>query len=154
MTPLREFTGGGITRIGEAGGSQTAKVIYQVVIARSIKIAPEARVFAFKAGADPALLREAWLNSLAGSCVLKVHGERMIERSFNPGFRMSLDQQDPGQVHASARNFGSSLPNTAAAQELFNACEANGASDLDHSVMKRALEYLAGRRVAPDRAGP
>lgn len=148
--PLFELMGRSVTRVGEAGAGQTAKVANQIIVALTIEAVAEGLLFASKAGADPALVREALLNGFAASRVLEVHGARMIERTFAPGFRIALHQKDLGLALAGARDLGLSLPNTATAQELFNACKANGGGDLDHSAMINALEYLAGHQVAPN----
>jgi 2-hydroxy-3-oxopropionate reductase len=108
----------------------------------------EALLFASKAGADPAKVRQALMGGFASSKILEVHGERMIRRTFDPGFRIELHQKDLNLALSSARALGVSLPNTATAQELFNACVAHGGSKWDHSAMVRALETLANHEVA------
>ena len=111
------------------------------------RAAAEALLFAAKAGADPAKVREALMGGFAASKILEVHGERMIKRTFDPGFRIRLHQKDLGLALSGARALGLSLPNTATAQELFNACSANGGADWDHSAMVKALELMAGHEV-------
>jgi 2-hydroxy-3-oxopropionate reductase len=76
-----------------------------------------------------------------------LHGERMLKRSFGPGFRIRLQQKDLNLALQAARSLGLSLPNTATAQELFNAVAAEGGSELDHSALVLALEKLANHRV-------
>ena len=115
----------------------------QIIVALNIEAVAEALLFAAKAGADPAKVRQALLGGFANSRVLEVHGERMIQRTFNPGFRIELHQKDLNLALANARQLGLSLPNTATAQELFNACAAHGGKAWDHSAMVRALEMLA-----------
>ena len=146
--PLLELMGSNITRIGDAGAGQTAKVANQIIVALTIEAVAEGLLFASKAGADPALGREALLGGFASSRVLDVHGARMIGRTFDPGFRIVLHQKDLGLALSGARELGISLPNTATAQELFNACTASGAGDMDHSAMVKALELLASHQVA------
>jgi 2-hydroxy-3-oxopropionate reductase len=104
-------------------------------------------LFAAKAGADPAKVRQALMGGFASSKILEVHGERMIKRTFDPGFRIELHQKDLNLALQGARALGVSLPNTAAAQELFNACSANGGKAWDHSAMVRALELLANFEI-------
>ena len=82
--------------------------------------------------------------------MLEVHGERMVKRTFEPGFRIALHQKDLNLALSTARSLGLSLPNTATAQELFNSCAAHGGSGWDHSAMVKALEYLSGSKVAED----
>jgi 2-hydroxy-3-oxopropionate reductase len=145
--PLFELMGKSITRIGANGDGQTAKVANQIVVAMTIQAVGEALVFAAKAGADPARVREALLGGFAAPKVLDVHGKRMIERNFEPGFRIELHQKDLGLALVAARVLGLYLPGTAAAQHLFNACVAQGGQSWDHSAMVRALETLAAHEV-------
>ncbi len=145
--PLFELMGKNITLIGENGAGQTCKAANQIVVALTIEAVAEALVFAAKAGADPAKVRQALMGGFAASRVLEVHGERMIARRFDPGFRIELHQKDLNLVLSGARALGISLPNTATAQELFNACVADGGAKWDHSAMVTALEKLANKRV-------
>jgi 2-hydroxy-3-oxopropionate reductase len=146
--PLFDLMGQNITLVGETGAGQTCKVANQIVVALTIEAVGEALVFASKAGVDPARVREALMGGFAGSKILEVHGERMIKRSFDPGFRIELHQKDLNLALAGARALGASLPNTANTQELFNACPGQGWSGLDHSAMARALELLANHEIA------
>jgi len=146
--PLLEIMGRNITRIGDVGAGQTAKVANQIIVALTIEAVAEGLLFASKAGADPALVREALMKGFAGSRVLEVHGARMIERRFDPGFRIALHQKDLDLALSGARELGLALPNTATAQSLFNACKANGHGERDHSAMVMALEVLADHAVA------
>lgn len=148
VRPLFELMGKNITRVGGVGAGQVAKVANQIIVALNIEAVAEALVFAAKAGADPAKVREALMGGFAASRVLEVHGERMIKRTFNPGFRIGLHQKDLGLALGSARALGLSLPNTAMAQQLFSACVARGGKDWDHSAMVRALEALADTEIA------
>jgi 2-hydroxy-3-oxopropionate reductase len=143
VKPLFELMGRNITLVGGNGDGQTAKVANQIIVALNIEAVAEALVFAAKAGADPARVRQALMGGFASSRILEVHGERMIKRTFNPGFRIELHQKDLNLALSSARALGVSLPNTATAQELFNACAARGGKAWDHSAMVRALETLA-----------
>jgi 2-hydroxy-3-oxopropionate reductase len=148
VKPLFELMGKTITLIGGNGDGQTAKVANQIIVALNIEAVAEALLFASKAGADPAKVRQALMGGFASSRVLEVHGERMIKRTFDPGFRIELHQKDLSLALSNARKLGVSLPNTATAQELFNACVAHGGSKWDHSGMVRALETLANHQVA------
>jgi 2-hydroxy-3-oxopropionate reductase len=147
VKPLFETLGKNITLVGANGDGQTAKVANQIIVALNIEAVAEALVFAAKAGADPARVRQALMGGFAASRILEVHGERMIKRTFAPGFRIALHQKDLALALASARALGVSLPNTATAQELFNACDKTS----DHSAMVQALEKLAGFEI--DAAG-
>ena len=146
--PLFDLMGKNVTRVGGSGDGQTCKVANQIVVALAIEAVAEALLFASKAGADPAKVRQALLGGFASSRVLEVHGERMLKRTFDPGFRIELHQKDLGLALSGARALGLSLPNTATAQELFNACVAAGGAKWDHSAMVRALERLAAHELA------
>jgi len=147
--PLFDLMGKNITLVGTANGvGQTCKVANQIIVALNIEAVSEALLFASKAGADPAKVREALMGGFASSKILEVHGERMIKRTFDPGFRIELHQKDLNLALQSAREIGVSLPNTATAQELFNACSAAGGAGWDHSAMVKALERLADHEVA------
>lgn len=148
VEPLFRTMGKNITLIGPNGAGQTCKVANQIIVALTIEAVGEALVFASKAGADPGKVREALLGGFASSRILEVHGRRMVERSFDPGFRIELHQKDLNLALQSARALGVALPNTAMAQELFNACAAMGGAGWDHSAMVRALEKLADHPVA------
>lgn len=148
VLPLFELMGSNITLVGGNGDGQTAKVANQIIVGLTIEAVGEALLFASKAGADPARVRQALMGGFASSKILEVHGERMIKRTFDPGFRIELHQKDLNLALVSARKLGVSLPNTATAQELFNACSAHGGSQWDHSAMVRALEIMANHEVA------
>ncbi len=147
VKPLFERMGKNITLVGDCGAGQTAKVANQIIVALTIEAVGEALVFAAKAGADPARVRQALMGGFASSKILEVHGERMIKRTFDPGFRIELHQKDLNLALSSARALGVALPNTAMAQELFNACAARGGKGWDHSAMVRALEALANFEI-------
>jgi len=148
VKPLFELMGKNITLVGPNGAGQTTKVANQIIVALNIEAVAEALLFASKAGADPAKVRQALMGGFASSRVLEVHGERMIKRTFDPGFRIELHQKDLSLALSNARAMGMSLPNTATAQELFNACRAHGGAKWDHSAMVRALEGMANHEVA------
>jgi 2-hydroxy-3-oxopropionate reductase len=145
--PLLELMGKNITLVGENGAGQTCKVANQIIVALNIEAVGEALLFASKMGADPAKVRQALMGGFAASRILEVHGERMVKRTFDPGFRIELHQKDLGLALSSARAIGVSLPNTATAQELFNACAAHGGKAWDHSAMVRALEIMANFEI-------
>ena len=147
VRPLFELMGKNITLVGGNGDGQTAKVANQIIVALTIEAVGEALLFASRAGADPARVRQALMGGFASSKILEVHGERMINRTFDPGFRIELHQKDLNLALTSARALGVSLPNTATAQELFNACTAHGGKAWDHSAMVRSLEKMANFEI-------
>jgi 2-hydroxy-3-oxopropionate reductase len=147
VKPLFEKMGKNITLVGDVGAGQTTKVANQIIVALTIEAVAEALLFASKAGADPAKVRQALMGGFASSRILEVHGERMIKRNFEPGFRIELHQKDLSLALSGARALQMALPNTATAQELFNVAAANGGSKWDHSGMLRALELMAHHEV-------
>jgi 2-hydroxy-3-oxopropionate reductase len=148
VKPLLACMGKNITLVGGNGDGQTTKVANQIIVALNIAAVSEALVFASKAGADPAKVREALMGGFAASRILEVHGERMIKRTFNPGFRIQLHQKDLGLALQGARELGVALPQTASAAQLMQACAAHGLGELDHSALVQALEIMAGQAVA------
>ena len=153
VKPLFERMGRNITLVGGNGDGQTTKVANQIIVALNIAAVGEALVFASKAGADPAKVRQALMGGFASSRILEVHGERMIKRTFAPGFRIELHQKDLNLALAGARELGVALPQTANAAQLMGACAAQGWAQADHSALVKALELLAAHPVAPDPAG-
>ena len=143
--PLFEVMGKNITHVGAVNGAgQTCKVCNQIIVALNIQAVAEALTFARKAGADPARVRQALMGGFASSRILEVHAERMINHTFNPGFRVRLHQKDLNLALAAARDMGMALPNTAIAQQMFSAVAAHGGGDLDHSALVKAVEDMAG----------
>jgi 2-hydroxy-3-oxopropionate reductase len=153
VKPLFELMGKNITLVGGNGDGQTCKVANQIIVALNIEAVGEALLFASKMGADAAKVRQALMGGFASSRILEVHGERMIKRTFDPGFRIELHQKDLNLALSAARQVGMSLPNTATAQELFNACAAHGGKGWDHSALVRALELLADHEIGAKAVG-
>ena len=149
LRPLFELMGKNITLVGGNGDGQTCKVANQIIVALNIAAVGEALLFASKAGADPAKVRQALMGGFAASRILEVHGERMIKRTFAPGFRIGLHQKDLNLALQGARALGVALPQTASAAQLMQVCSANGMQDLDHSALVRSLEIMADHQVAP-----
>ncbi len=150
VLPLFQLMGKNITLVGGNGDGQTAKVANQIIVALNIAAVGEALLFASKAGADPERVRKALMGGFAASRILEVHGERMVKRTFNPGFRIGLHQKDLHLALSGARALGVALPQTANAAQLMQACAAHGWGNLDHSALVKALEVMANHTVAPD----
>jgi len=148
VKPLFELMGKNITLVGGNGDGQTTKVANQIIVALNIAAVGEALLFASKAGADPAKVRSALMGGFAASRILEVHGERMIKRTFDPGFRIALHQKDLGLALNGAKTMGVSLPQTASAAQLMQACAANGWGQMDHSALVKALELMAAHQVS------
>ncbi len=154
VRPLLACLGRNLTLVGPNGAGQVAKVANQIVVGLTIEAVAEALVFASKAGADPARVRQALMGGFAASRILEVHGERMIRRTFEPGGRIRIHQKDFELALSRARVTGIALPGTARAQQLFDACIAMGGGDWDHSAMVRPLERLAGHEIGTGRRDP
>lgn len=148
VKPLFELMGKNITLVGGNGDGQTTKVANQIIVALNIQAVSEALLFASKAGADPARVRQALMGGFASSRILEVHGERMVKRTFAPGFRIELHQKDLNLALQGAKALGVSLPNTATVQELMNSCAAHGGSALDHSALCQAIERMSNHEIA------
>lgn len=148
IRPLFELMGKNITRIGDNGDGQTCKIANQIIVALNIAAVGEALVFASKAGADPAIVRQALLGGFAASRVLEVHGERMVKRTFAPGFRIALHQKDLNLALEGGRALSVALPQTAGAAQLMQSCAALGHAQADHSALVLALEAMAAHPVA------
>ena len=147
IRPVLELLGKTITLIGENGTGQVCKIANQIIAALTIEAVGEGLLFASKAGADPARVRQALMGGFASSRVLEVHGERMIKRAFEPGFRIELHRKDLNLALTNARALGISLPNTAAVQQMFNACVAHGGAKLDSAAMIQILEKLSNHKI-------
>jgi len=148
VLPLFEAMGKNITHVGtENGAGQTCKVCNQIIVALNIQAVSEALTFARKAGADPAKVRQALMGGFASSRILEVHAERMINRTFAPGFRVKLHQKDLNLALSSAKEMGMALPNTAVAQQMFSVVTAAGGAELDHSALVQAIEIMSALKV-------
>jgi 2-hydroxy-3-oxopropionate reductase len=148
IQPLLALMGKNITHVGDVGAGQITKVANQIIVALNIAAVGEALVFASKAGADPAKVRQALMGGFASSRILEVHGERMIKRTFNPGFRLALHQKDLNLALQGAKSLGVALPNTANTAQLMQVCAAQGWDQMDHSALVKALELMAHHDVA------
>lgn len=148
VKPLLELMGTNITHIGESGAGQICKIANQIIVALTIEAVGEALLFASKSGVNPKKVQQALMGGFAASKVLEVHGNRMISRNFDPGFRIELQQKDLDIALASASKLGVSLPNTATAHELFNACIAHDGAKWDNSAIVKALEILANHQIS------
>ena len=147
VKPVFDLMGKNVTLVGGNGDGQTCKVANQIVVALTINAVAEGLLFAAKAGADPAKVRQALMGGLATSRILDLLGDRMIKRTFDPGFRIALHQKDLNLALSAARSLGLALPATANAQQLFSACVANGGAAWDHSGLVRALEVMANFEI-------
>ena len=147
IKPVFELLGKNITLLGGSGDGQTCKVANQIVVALTINAVAEGLLFAAKAGADPAKVRQALMGGLATSRILDILGDRMVKRTFDPGFRIALHQKDLNLALGAAKQLGLALPATSTAQQLFSACVSHGGAAWDHSGMVRALEKLSNFEI-------
>jgi 2-hydroxy-3-oxopropionate reductase len=151
VRPILDILGKSVTLIGSNGAGQVCKIANQITVALTIEAVGEALLFASKSGVDPSKVRQALMGGFASSRVLEVHGERMIGRRFEPGFRIGLHQKDLGLALSGSRMLGMCLPNTASTQELFNTCIADGGAGWDSSALVRVLEKLANHEIGREK---
>ena len=147
VKPVFELMGKNITLVGGSGDGQTCKVANQIVVALTINAVAEGLLFAARAGADPTKVRAALMGGLATSRILDILGDRMVKRTFDPGFRIALHQKDLNLALSAAKQLGLALPATSTAQQLFSACVSHGGTAWDHSGMVRALEKLSNFEI-------
>ena len=147
VKPVFELMGKNITLVGGSGDGQTCKVANQIVVALTINAVAEGLLFAARAGADPGKVRAALMGGLATSRILDILGDRMVKRTFDPGFRIALHQKDLNLALSAAKQLGLALPATSTAQQLFSACVSHGGAAWDHSGMVRALEKLSNFEI-------
>ncbi len=147
---LLALMGSTITLIGDIGSGQICKIANQIIVALTIEAVAEALLFVSKAGADPQKVRQALMGGFAASRVLEVHGNKMINRVFEPGFKIALQQKDLNIALSCASALGMSLPNTAVTQALYNACRAHEGNKWDNSALIRILEIMANHEIRPN----
>jgi 2-hydroxy-3-oxopropionate reductase len=147
IRPVFEKMGKNVIHVGENGAGHTCKLCNQIVVGLAIEAVGEALVLAMKAGVDPRKVREALLGGFAQSRVLDLHGQRMLDRNFEPGGKARLHQKDMENALSAAREFRVSLPGTALVVQMWNALAALGREELDHSALVTVLEDLAGTEV-------
>jgi 2-hydroxy-3-oxopropionate reductase len=147
VRPIFEKMGKNIIHIGETGAGQTCKLCNQIVVGLAIEAVGEALVFAAKSGVDPAKVREALLGGFAQSRVLDLHGQRILERNFEPGGKTRFHQKDTENALSAAKELGVSLPGTALLGQMWNAMAAQGRGELDHSALVTILEEMAKTEV-------
>lgn len=146
--PILRILGENVTHVGGAGAGQIAKACNQLIVGAAIEAVGEALVLAAKAGVDPAVVREALLGGFAGSKVLEVHGRRMVEGDFAPGFRAALHRKDARIVIETADEVGAPVPSFTEVARAFDALVDAGRGDLDHAGLVTLLEDAAGASVS------
>lgn len=146
--PIFQTLGKNIVHIGDAGAGQVTKAANQMVVGATIAIIGEALVLAAKAGVDPAKVRQALLGGFAQSKVLEGHGLKMLERNFNPGFRIRLHEKDMKIALATGSEYGVPLLVTGVVGQMMTAMKGLGNGDLDHSALVKFVEELAQKQAA------
>jgi 2-hydroxy-3-oxopropionate reductase len=149
LLPVLQKMGKNITHIGSQGAGQVAKAANQIIVALTIEAVCEALIFAQKAGADPAKVRQALLGGFAQSRILEEHGQRMLDRNFKPGGKAIFHQKDIGIVLAVARERGIYMPGAMLVMDLWNAMGAHGLLQEDHTAMLKVLEKMSNTEVRP-----
>jgi len=144
VRPLFEALGKSIVHVGGNGAGQVAKACNQIVAAVTIEAVSEALTFARQCGVDPARVREALLGGFAGSRILEVHGKRMLDHDFKPGFKVRLHQKDLRIVIENAHQLGLALPATALVAQHLNALIGSGEGDLDSAAIVKVVERMSG----------
>lgn len=141
--PLFQTLGKNIVHVGDAGAGQVTKAANQMVVGTTIAIVAEALVLAKKAGADPAKVRQALLGGFAQSKILEAHGQKMLERNFNPGFRIRLHEKDMKIALATGSEYGVPLMVSGVVAQMMTAMKGMALADLDHSALVKLIEELA-----------
>jgi 2-hydroxy-3-oxopropionate reductase len=141
--------GKNIVHIGGPGAGQVTKACNQMVVALTIQAVSEALTLARKAGVDPANVRQALLGGFAQSRILDLHGQRILDRNFQPGFKVRLHRKDLGIALQTGKELSLPLPATSQTAELMNALLATGRGDLDHSALALVVEQLGGIEIEP-----
>jgi len=144
VKPLFECMGKNIVHIGGHGDGQVAKACNQIVVAVTIEAVAEALTFARKNGADAAKVREALMGGFAGSKIMEVHGKRMLDNDFKPGFKVGLHQKDMRIVMETAHQLGLALPAAAMVTQHLNALMGTGDTHLDSAAIVKVIARMSG----------
>jgi len=144
VKPLFDVMGKNIVHVGNHGAGQVAKACNQIVAAVTIQAVSEALTFARRNGVDAAKVREALLGGFAGSKILEVHGKRMLDNDFKPGFKVKLHHKDLRIVIEDAHQLGIGLPGTALVAQHLNALMGSGDGELDSAAIVKVIERMSG----------
>jgi 2-hydroxy-3-oxopropionate reductase len=143
--PILALMGANVVHVGPSGAGQVTKACNQLVVGATIEAVAEALLLAERSGVDAAKVRQALLGGFAGSKILEVHGQRMLDRTFEPGFRIRLHRKDARIVEDAAAAAGSPVPSFAVVTQQFQRAVDAGDGDLDHSALFRELDREGGR---------
>lgn len=144
VQPLFAAMGKNIVHIGDNGAGQVAKACNQIVVAVTIEAVAEALTFARKSGVDAAKVRDALLGGFAASRILEVHGKRMLDNNYQPGFKTKLHQKDMNIVLQTAKELGLALPAAALVMQHMNALMGIGDGELDSAAVMKIIEHMSG----------
>jgi 2-hydroxy-3-oxopropionate reductase len=144
VKPLFECMGKNIVHIGDHGAGQVAKACNQIVVAVTIEAVAEALTFARKNGVDAAKVRAALMGGFAGSKIMEVHGKRMLDNDFKPGFKVGLHQKDMRIVMETAHQLGVALPAASLVAQHLNALMGTGDTDLDSAAIVKVVARMSG----------
>jgi 2-hydroxy-3-oxopropionate reductase len=150
MRPVFKKLGKNINHIGDHGAGQVTKAANQIIVGMTLQAVAEALIFAKKSGVDPAKVRRAIMGGYAQSRVLELHGQRMLDRNFEPGGKIRSHRKDLGIVLSVAKEMGICLPGTAMISQLFNGVVAHDGSDWDHAAIVTVLESMSDVKVCPE----
>jgi len=144
VKPVFEAMGKNIVLVGDNGAGQVAKACNQIVVAVTIEAVAEALTFARKNDVDPAKVRDALMGGFAGSRILEVHGKRMLDNDYTPGFKTKLHQKDINIVMQTAKELGLALPGAALVMQHLNALMGTGGAELDSAAVMKIVERESG----------
>jgi 2-hydroxy-3-oxopropionate reductase len=144
VKPVFEAMGKNIVLVGDNGAGQVAKACNQIVVAVTIEGVAEALLFARKNGVDAAKVRDALMGGFAGSRILEVHGKRMLDNEYKPGFKTKLHQKDMNIVMQTAKELGLALPGAALVMQHLNALMGIGEAEQDSAAVMKILERASG----------
>jgi 2-hydroxy-3-oxopropionate reductase len=145
--PLFEVMGKTVTHVGPVGTGQVVKAANQIVVALTIEAVSEALVLGSKAGVSPEKILDVLGGGLAGNKVMEVKREKMLEHSFDPGFRVELHHKDLGIALAAGREYGVNLPVTAVVDQMFETLKMLGRGGQDHSALLTLIEESSGHEI-------
>jgi 2-hydroxy-3-oxopropionate reductase len=146
VKPLFEAMGKNIVHVGDHGAGQVAKACNQIAVSLTIQGVSEALTFARRNGVDAAKVREALMGGSASSKALEVHGQRMLDNDFKPGFKVKLHQKDLRIVIEDAHKLGIGLPGAALVAQHLNALMGSGDGELDSAAIVKVIERISGTR--------
>lgn len=147
--PVLEKMGKNVSYVGDHGAGEVAKAANQIIVALTIEAVAEALIFTKKSGVDPEKVRDALMGGFAQSRILELHGQRMLDRNFEPGGKVRLHKKDTEIAMTMAKELGMYLPATALISHLWNAVAAQGGLDWDHSSILKVLEQASQVEVCP-----